>query len=113
MLTYNIPSHLRGDTWDGINSIIITSNNIPLNLTGATVKMEFREDVDAPVVLELSTTNGKITISTPLSGTISIPETIIDIPFGKYMYDLQVTLASGYNKTYMKGSWEIIADTTK
>jgi hypothetical protein len=113
MLTYNIPPHLRGDTWDGINSIIITSNNIPLNLTGATVKIEFRDEIDSPVILLLSTTNNKITISSPLSGTISIPATIIDIPFGKYIYDLQVTLASGYNKTYMKGSWEIVADVTE
>jgi hypothetical protein len=113
MLQYTIPSHLRGDTWDGITSVILQKNGIPLNLTGATIKMEFREDIDSPVVLELSTTNSKITITNALSGTISIPETIIDIPFGKYVYDLQVTLASGYNKTYMRGTWEIVADVTQ
>jgi hypothetical protein len=113
MLQYTIPSHLRGDTWDGITSIVLHKNGIPLNLTGATIKMEFREDIDSPVVLELSTTNGKITITNALSGTISIPETIIDIPFGKYVYDLQVTLTSGYNKTYMRGTWEIVADITE
>lgn len=112
-MTYNIPSHRRGDTWDGINSITINVNGAPINLTNATVKMEFRQDLDAPVALTLSTTDGSIVITNAPGGVISIPAKKIEVPFAKYLYDLQVTYPTGVVKTYMSGTWEIVADITE
>jgi hypothetical protein len=111
--TYVIPKHRRGDTWNGINSIVITSDGSPVNLTGASIKMELREDIDAPVALTLSTEDGTIVINDPLQGTLTIPPILIDIPFGNYLYDLQITFANGVVKTYLLGTWEIVADITK
>jgi hypothetical protein len=112
-MTYNIPSHRRGDTWDGINSITINVNGSPINLTNATVKMEFRQDLDSPVALTLSTTDGSIVITNAAGGVISIPPKKIEVPFAKYLYDLQVTFANGVVKTYMSGTWEITPDITE
>lgn len=112
-MTYNIPSHRRGDTWDGISSIVITSNGQPVNLTSAAIKMELREDIDAPAVFTLSTTDSTIVITNPAQGTFTIPPILVDIPFGKYLYDIQITFANGVVKTYVDGSWEITADITK
>ena len=110
-MIYNIPPHRRGDTWPGINSITIVVNNNPLPLSGSVAKMEFREDIDAPPVLTLSTLDNSIVLSaTP--GVIVIPPKLINIPFGKYQYDLQVTFANGVVKTYMSGTWEIVPDIT-
>jgi len=113
MKKYDIPKHRRGDTWPGINSITIATNGVPVNLTNATIKIDFRRDIDTPVALTLSTTNGDIVITQPLQGTFSILPKLIEIPFGTYMYDLQVTFANGVVTTYMEGSWEILADITE
>jgi hypothetical protein len=111
-MTYTITPHRRGDTWDGINSITIKVNGTAINLTSATIKMEFRQDLDSPVVLTLSTTDGTIEIVNAVEGIIRIPSKKIEIPFGKYMYDLQVTYSNDVVKTYMDGTWEITPDVT-
>jgi len=111
---YNIPDQLRGDTWPGFSSIVITTgNNTPVSLSGASIKMQFREDIDSPVALELSTENSGVVIVNPVIGEFKVPPTIIDIPFGEYNYDIQVTFADGTVKTYVTGSWNIIADITQ
>jgi hypothetical protein len=112
-MTYNIPCHRRGDTWAGISSITILVNGVPVNLQNASAKIEFRSNVDAPVALTLSTTDGSILISQPLNGKIQIPPRLIEIPYGKYYYDLQVTFPNGTIKTYMSGTWEIAFDITE
>ena len=112
MLTYNIPDHLRGDTWNGINSISLSKDGLPLQLSGANILMQFRKDVDSPINLELSTANGGITIMNAVSGIIQIPPALITMNYGTYQYDLQVTLAGNYVKTYMKGTWKILPDTS-
>jgi hypothetical protein len=112
-MTYTIPTHRRGDTWDGINSIAINVNGAPINLSGASIKMEFRENIDYPVVLTLSTQNSGIQILNAATGTIRLPSHNVEIPCGHYMYDLQVTYSTGVVKTYITGSWEIVADITE
>ncbi len=111
-MTYTIPAHRRGDTWDGVNSIIINVNGVPINLTDAVIKIDFRQSLDSPVVLTLSTNDGTIEVIKLLEGSIRIPPKKIEIPFGKYMYDLQVTYPNGVIKTYMEGTWEIKPDIT-
>jgi len=112
MLVYNIPKHRRGDTWDGIPSIGIKVNNVPVNLSGSVISMEFREDFDSPVVLTFSTLTSSIIIQNSLS-SIQIPPHLIDISPGIYKYDLQVVYPDTTTKTYMGGSWEIYFDVTK
>jgi hypothetical protein len=112
-MTYRIPPHRRGDTWDGINSITISVNGSPVNLTGSTIKMEFRQSVDYPVVLTFSTTDGTIEFVNPANGVIRIPAQKIEVPFTTYQYDLQVTFPNGTVKTFMSGTWEIVPDITE
>jgi len=112
-MTYTIPPHKRGDTWNGINSITITVNNVPVDFTGASIKMEFRQSIDSPVVLTLSTETSSIIITNPPAGVIQIPPRMIEIPYTKYFYDLQVTFPNDVVKTYMSGSWTITPDITE
>lgn len=109
---YNIPKHRRGDTWDGIPSIGIKENGIPVNLSGAFISMEFREDYDSPVAFSFSTAASTILIQESLS-SINIPARIIDVPPSTYLYDLQVVYPTTRTKTYLQGSWEIYFDVTK
>lgn len=110
-MTYNIPKHRRGDTWDGINKIGITINGIPAVLSGARVAMQLREDYDAPAVLSLTTDTSAIIILPDLSSVKILP-TIIDIQPATYKYDLQVTYPNLTVKTYLEGTWEIYFDIT-
>jgi hypothetical protein len=110
-MIYNIPPHKRGDTWDGINKISITQNGIPVNLTNASIKMEFRTGIDTPVAMTFSTENSGITI-TSLS-SIKIMPRLIEVPFATYYYDLQVTFPAGVVKTYVSGTWIIVPDYTE
>jgi hypothetical protein len=112
-MTYDIPDQRRGDTWDGINSICIQVNGVPANLTGALIKADFRRSIDAPVALTLSTANGGIIITNPTGGIIQFPPKLIEIPFAKYLYDLQVTYPNGVVKTYFSGTWTITPDLTE
>lgn len=110
-MTYNIPPHRRGDTWDGINSISISINGVPVVLSGASVKMEFRQDIDSPVVMTFSTENSGIVILN--ANTVRLMPRKIEVPFATYQYDLQVTYPTGVVKTYMAGTWPIVADITE
>jgi hypothetical protein len=112
-MIYNIPSHRRGDTWAGIGSLTIFVNSSALNLQGSDIKMEFRQSIDSPVALTLSTQTSSIIINQTTLGLIQIPPKLIEIPFGEYFYDLQITFPNGVVKTYMSGTWEITPDITQ
>jgi hypothetical protein len=111
--TYNFPDHIKGDTYDG-TQFTITVNSVALDLTGASIKMALKLEKDqATADLELTTTDGGITISNPpTSGIFSVAKQIIDVAVGKYFYDIQITLQDETVKTYISGRWKITQDIT-
>jgi hypothetical protein len=103
---------IRGDSW--VRTWILKDpNNNPLNLTGATVRLQVRDANDA-IKISASTSDGKITL-TPAQGkidmTISYTET--NLPPGSYKFDLEVTHANGIRRTYEQGILIVIPDVTK
>jgi len=85
-------------------SFITNVNGTPLNLTGASILMQFRKTPISPVLLEKRNTAG-ITISETVPGKWTLDETAITLPEGPYYYDVQITLADGTIKTYQKGTY--------
>jgi hypothetical protein len=117
-MIYDFQPHVSGDTWDGVTSITILSQGLPMDLTDCSITLQVRSanSVASPVFIEFSTVDDTILIIEPLSGIISIPPRTIDLPVGKYNYDLQLTfpvIPNAYVKTYLKGEWEILATTTR
>jgi hypothetical protein len=117
-MDYNIPDHISGDTWDGVSSITILSQGLPVDLTDCNINLQVRSanSVASPVFIEFSTIDDTILIVEPLSGIICIPPRIVNIPVGNYNYDLQVTfpiIPNAYIKTYLKGDWKILSTTTR
>ncbi len=104
--------HYKGDTFLEVPFEILI-DSVPLNLTGALIKMQLRKNYEKDVVLEFSTTNNKIQIINSSLGTFKIVEQIIDIESFNYIYDLQITLASGEVETYIKGKFNIANDVTR
>jgi hypothetical protein len=109
----SIPAHKTGDTWGGIPNINFVRKGIPLNLTGASIKMQVRLSNDSPTVLELSNSNGGIIITNPLNGQITIPPKLINIPVGNYKYEIKIHLSNGETKTFIEGTWSITEEITK
>lgn len=107
-MTYNIPSHISGDTWKGIGSISFTRGTSSLNLSGYKIEAGFKLSIASPIVLFLTTDNGGINIVSESSGTISIPSRIVDIPIGNYTWYLTLISPANERKTYLMGLWEII-----
>ena len=114
-MNFNISDQITGDLWKGVNSIIIKENNIPINLTNCEVYMQFISNKNnaSPIFYEISTEKNNISISNALSGIISIPEQIIDIPVGDYKYNLYINFPSGKTKTYLEGNFKILPHITR
>jgi hypothetical protein len=109
MQTFNLSQHITGDTWNGIPSIIIHRDNIPLDLTNARVEFHVKFQIDAPTVFKITSDNGSIIIlDPPTDGTIQIPPQIVDIPPANYIWSLKVTLGSGEIDTFVSGNWNVI-----
>jgi hypothetical protein len=112
-MSYTIPKHRTGDTWKGIKNITIFRMGSALNLLSAVAKMQVRNQTDAPHLIEFSSKNGTIVFTDAENGVLMIPEVLVDIPVGNYLWDLQITLSSGEVKTFIGGNWNIIPDITK
>lgn len=113
MTIYNIPDHIRGDTWDGI-ILTLSADGVPVNLTSvSSIVAEFRPSVDAPVALTFTTANSSLLVIEPLSGVVQFTSRVIEVPFQIYYYDVQVNYTNGTKKTRAKGSWKITPDITE
>lgn len=111
-MTYDFPTHIKGDTYKG-TSFTILVNELPLNLTSASIKMSLKTEKSSMVsILDLSTANNKISITSALEGKFQIVPQIININAGLYYYDIQIILPTGIVKTYVEGQWTILQDVT-
>jgi hypothetical protein len=106
-------THIKGDTFDEV-AFSIKINNVDLDLTGATIKMQLKRPADLTVaILSItSVASAGITITNPSGGLFKINEQIIDIEVFNYAYDIQLTLASGVVKTYVSGTFNITKEIT-
>jgi hypothetical protein len=105
-------THIKGDTFDEV-AFSIKINNVDLDLTGATIKMQLKKTSDSSSSLSFtSVASAGITITNPSGGLFKINEQIIDIEVFNYAYDIQLTLSSGVVKTYVSGTFNITKEIT-
>ena len=111
-MSYNF-THIKGDTFDQVPFAIL-KNNVALNLTGATIRMQLRSECGGLIALNLtSVANAGITITNAAGGLFKINKQVIDIASGLYEYDIQITFADGTVKTWLSGDFNIICDITR
>lgn len=87
---------------------------LPVDLTGYTAKMQIRKSPGAPVILEISSTNGRLTFDRP-NGLINlvVPASVTAaLPAGIYKYDLDLTDQNGFVTRFIYGNFEIIGTIT-
>lgn len=107
-------THIKGDTFDEV-AFQLKINDAVVNLTGAVIKMQLRKSyTDVTPALSLtSVSSAGITITNATNGEFKINSQIIDIEVYNYVYDIQITLASGVVKTYVQGGFNITNEVTR
>jgi len=111
-MSYNF-THIKGDTFDQVPFAILL-NNVPINLTGAVIKMQLRSECGGLIALSLtSVANAGITITNAAGGLFKINKQIIDIAAGNYSYDLEIRFADNTVKTWLSGGFLIECDITR
>jgi hypothetical protein len=100
--------HKKGDTFDAV-PMEVKKNNVPMDLTGAVIKMQLRKsfnDIEAALTLT-SVDNSGLTITNATAGQFKINAQIIDIPVFNYVYDIQFTFPDGTIDTFVKGNFNV------
>lgn len=78
-------------------------NGAPLDLTGASILVQFRKAPLKTVFLELRIGSG-ITVTDAPNGAFQFDTQVFDLAAGQYGYDVEITLASGKIVNYLYGS---------
>ncbi len=108
--------HKSGDSWPGLPSIAITVDGEPLDLTGATIRMQFKQFIsDSIAALSLSSQGGSpgiVVAEDPTTGVFSVPRRVIPLKPGRYFWDIEVTHDS-QPVTYVAGTWQITSDVSR
>lgn len=90
--------------WTEATSIVKIEN---IDLTGASIVMSvYRKNI---LIYTFTTVDTSVVIVDALKGIFKLADTVLTF-YGDVTYDIQVTLASGIVKTYLKGSWTILND---
>lgn len=99
--------HIKGDTFDAV-PFQINFNSSPLNLTGATIRMQLRKEYQGLIYFNVA-----LTIVNGSAGTFRINKQIINIEAWDYLYDIEIALSDGTVKTWVSGLFSISNNVTE
>ena len=103
----------RGDTFDEV-LFELKKDGTAIDLTGATIKMQLRKAAGGPIFLEFtSVSSAGITITDATAGKFKINSVIINLEANVYLYDIEITFASGEVRTWVSGQFTILNDITR
>lgn len=97
--------------------IVYKEDDVPVDLTGATVRSQFREKINsAEPILDLSSEVGGGLVITPLEGKIEMTiadDQTEDLKTYKGVWDMLITFANGEKFRILKGNWELDRGVTR
>lgn len=111
-----IEDHFAGDTWNGMELTLeeLQEDGVtvisPINLTGCSVRSQFRKTAKGSVAFEFKTDDDTILITDAAAGKIEFQARKMDYEPGSYIFDVEVTFADGCVKTLFKDAWNIVND---
>ena len=92
--TYNILDQYKNDTFDGVRYTLQNSGTLtPIDLTGATIRIQFRYRSKVGQVKKEITDGVGITVEDAVNGIFKIDAFIIDWTPDLYYYDVEITLS--------------------
>lgn len=105
----------QGVTWTLRVELSDETNNLPIDLAGATARMQLRVKANSSAfILELKESNSRITIGD--DGSLTLFVDAIDtlaLPVTNGVYDLLVTLADETVIAALYGTFQVIAGVTR
>lgn len=90
-------------------------DNVPVNLTGYTARLQARIDVDETDTILSLTTGAGITLG-GAAGTITLDQSAAQtavLPAGEYVYDLELQSSGGVVTRLLQGELNISAEVTR
>lgn len=103
----------RGDTFDEV-LFELKKDGIAINLTSATIRMQLRKAPGGAIFLSLTSAGSAgITITDATAGKFKINSTIINLEATVYLYDIEITFASGEVRTWVSGQFTVLNDITR
>lgn len=107
---------MRGDDRE-ISLTITDGSGSPVDLTGVTARLQMRaKRADDPLLAELSTDDGTITITDAVGGkaALNFTSSATEVwTFAAAIYDLEFTFPGGLKKTLLAGKVGVTADVTR
>lgn len=100
---YNLPKCNSFNTFEGVE-FTLPDNEI-YDLAYAAAKIQIRAAAGGPVLHEFKTGNGSLIITQPY--TITIPQQLVPLKPGTYLWDLKIRFQDQRQKTYIGGNWLI------
>lgn len=93
---------------------------VPVDITGYQVRMQVRSELESSIVLlELNTSNGRVVLTTPASGSFELRLTATEtaaLAFESGVYDLEMTAPDGPDNTVTRllaGSVTVLPEITR
>lgn len=107
------PDIIKGDTFTGLSMTFyngVGEDKTPMDLTDASVLIQFKKGAGQSVVFKFDTADNTILIPDPESGQILLGARVMNYPAYNYIFDVQVTTASGTVHTYFSSHWRVLQD---
>ena len=99
---------IKGDTFNGVRFTLSPVTD----LTGATIRTQFRKGGKRNEVVKEITTADGITVEDLVNGVFVWDSFIMDLNPCIYYYDVEITFPNGDVKTYVEGVIKVTQDTT-
>jgi hypothetical protein len=111
---YNFKPGIHGDTYPEI-SFNIKVNGINQDLSGCVIRMWLKpaDKDNLQEIIKYETTNGKVVITNPTGGNFKIVFGMLTMTPRLYNHDIEIGFPTGLTKTWIKGNFKILNDTTQ
>ena len=107
-----LKDRIKGETSDSVAFTAKDDVGDPISLVGATIHCQFRYGNETGAVARDNTIGSGITVTDEAGGLFELDAFKLEWAIGKYFYDVQITFASGKEKTYVKGTMDVLQDTS-
>jgi len=112
MKQYNFKDVLANDSF-GEKNLTIKNNDLPIDLTGVLIRIQFRKSIKTGVVAKTLTQSDGINIYDAVNGLFRIESFVVNFVPDIYYYDCQFTFLDGKVQTYFGGTLKVLQDVTQ
>lgn len=110
--SFNFDPVTAGNTLLATEFTLQTAPETPINLTGATIKAQFRFDSYNGRIKKTLGIGSGITLTDPTAGTFTLDQMDINWAPGAYVFDILVTIAD-VKTTYITGKLQVLPNVTE